>query len=68
MGGYSEKNQGAVIDDGAMDAGQADTTDVHRALLLTSPCLHLPLETQLTETIGTELANDLLSNPRKDIF
>lgn len=65
MGGYSEKNQEAVMDDGEMDAGQADTMDVHRALLLTSPRLHLPLETQLTETIGTELANDLWSNPRK---
>lgn len=66
MGGYSEKNQGAVMDEGEMDAGQVETVDVcDILLLLTSPSLHLPLEPQLTETICTELVSDiLLPNPR----
>ena len=37
MGGYSEKNQGAVIDGGEMDAGQAETTDVRARLLVSQP-------------------------------
>lgn len=45
------------LDDGDVDAGQAETS-VCRALLLTSPSLHPSLESQLTETIGTQFVND----------
>lgn len=66
MGGHSEKNLGDVIDDGEMDAGKAEAAGLCRALLLSSPGLHLPSESPLSETLGTQLGNDLRRT--EDIF
>lgn len=63
--GYSEENHGAVIDDGEMDAGQAETMMPMTQSTPHQPSLHLSFDSQFTETICTDLVNDLLSpNPR----